>query len=306
MLSTCKKKVVDAMFKTKDQKGFSMVEFLLVIFIVGIIGSIVWLFLDRRKKTEQTVIQPIDMIESVKSSLATKYKLANWEEGKYEPGKNGVVVYQLSNLSPIYKPGGYNFFVQVSGSGSKGMRLISKAYDSNIKTPYAEDKAVRQEVAKVFESNDLEKIDVYSGEDNSTNPNYELAVYRGKGLICSVEETTSSSIESNVQCGLISVLEDRAIQEQPIARVLANSQGNVVSSAIKNSEISGYQYAVTSVSGIGGGGSMQYLYREGEKEWVYWKGSQEMLPCKSYDTEILKLAFKGIICKDENFQDSKL
>lgn len=307
MLSTCKKKVVDAMFKTKDQKGFGIVEVLLAVFVIGVLITAAWLFLGQRKKAEQVIVQPITIIENVKSSLATKYKLVDWDDGKSAPSQDGEIVYQLSNSSPAYKPDGYNFYVQDYSSGSKGIRLISKAYNPNITTPYAENIAIRQEVIKILESNSLEKIDVYTGGDDSAEPSYKLGVYRGKGLICTIQEPTSSPIaESAIYCGQLSALTEIAAQVQPIAKALPNSEGAIIMSTIKNSEISGYQYAEASVSGFGGGGSMHYLYREGEKEWVYWRGSQEMLPCKSYDTEILKLAFKGIICKDENFQNTKL
>jgi prepilin-type N-terminal cleavage/methylation domain-containing protein len=296
--------------KTKDnQRGFSAVEILIVIVVIGLIGAVGWFVLNRQKSTQVkqnnssqsskpaqkndvAALQPDDITAKIKSTYESRYKPLNIDENN-QP-KQGEMSIRLAKNAPPYKVEGYNFYVYHDGGSSIDL-MLGPVNWANDTLPRKADTTIRTEVANTFKEFGLEKTGTYGSKDYSS----EADVYTGKGLICAIETPTSATSSTGASCGRIDAYKEIAAKTKPIASAIPNVEQSTVLGNLKitDSTVSGYQRASVGQGSIdSGGGSIALLYKKNNDPWVYFKNVQQSLPCSAYNTTDLRNAFKGEAC----------
>lgn len=298
------------MDKTKNsQQGFSIVEILIVMIIIGVIGTVAWSVLNRQKNAQDkqinssqatklakaqnvAVLQPEDVTDKIKSGYESQYKLVNNQP------KQGEMIIRLSKHAPVYKAEGYNFYTDYDGGSSIDLMVGPVNWASDT-VPREADTTIRTEVANIFKGFGLTK----TGANGRVGDGTATDVYTGKGLICTIEVPTSPTSSTEASCGRIDAYKETAAKTQPIASVLpdAGQSTVLVNLKIADSTVSGYQRASVGRGSIDrGGSSVALLYKKNNDPWVYFKNVQQALACSEYNTIDIRNAFKGEACYGAN------
>ena len=299
-----------------NQKGFGIIEILIIIFVVVVIGSLAWLFFTRlnnntnnsqdpslsisedNKDNDTKPTQPQEINEKIKNIYATKFKFLNIDENN-QP-QQGEMSYRLSNTSPVYKTESYNFYNNYDGGSTLDL-LAGPTNIGNYNYPRPIDTEIRTEIAKTYTDFGLVKTGVYGfgniGDGNETD------VYSGKGLICTIQSPLAQSSSTSSSCGSIEAYKESATKIKPLADVMKNidSSSTLTNLKINKSLINGYQRAELSQGSIDNlGGSIALFYQKNNEPWVYFTNTQTGIYCSEFNNIDLRSAFKSEPCTDSN------
>lgn len=298
---------------TKNEKGFSFFEALVVIAVVALIGMMTWFFIEKRKKTDNDNkeassssvlsspqvsggdLKPEDIVDRVKSFYGSKYKLSSSTEGHTMPDK-GEMFLELISASPPYQVPGYKFRSRYDGG--KTISLYPYSESPIEYSPRKEDSTLREEVAKLYADSGLLKTESIGIPLEGTGTD----IYVGKGVVCSIESPDSRISSTYAACGLISEYEIASKQIKPFADALPKVDDTFIFGVpkITNSVASGYQKAQLDQHYTYGSGSLALFYRKIDSAWVYFKNSVQMANCSEYNNADLRSAFRGEPCYDDS------
>lgn len=242
-------------------------------------------------KTE--VLDPADIIAKVKTEAAKSGTLLDADT--VTQLKSGQISYRMGTYSPAYKPAGYDFYIS-AGTGGSSVTLVSY-YTTGMSLPTPTETTIRTNVAQLYKDLGLTKTDTYGDAETSSLTH----VYAGKGVICTVDDTTAQVSPTSVNCGLISAYTDAAAKAKPVVTALPSLTSTTAFGPVKirDSQVNGYQSAQASVGDVKGmGGYAALFYKKDGGTWKYFKGTQEIIPCTEYNTTDLRNAFMGDACWD--------
>lgn len=137
----------------------------------------------------------------------------------------------------------------------------------------------------------------------SKNETESSAVYQNNLVICSV---STQGYPLTVSCANKRDYTSRAEEIKPFADALFVAQGNTNKSNTVLGDLKlfkkadGYASAQVSVGGFEGTGGYAGLFYGKDNNWVFWKGTQSLLPCQDYDNFALQTSFLGDTCYDES------
>lgn len=297
-----------------NEKGFGVVEVLLAVVVIGLLGVVGWIFLSRQKsitnnasKTQviadtkkgqhpnASTLKPEDVTEKLKANWAHKYRLVDLNSEGLKPGELGFTMYKTS---PPYKVDGFDFYTNYEGGSTLQVSpYIPNPGDDTLSR--TADTALRNEIANVYKDLGLTKTETRGDETNRPED-----VYMGKGLICTVEPSTLTSINNTASCGLIEAYKASAEKIKLFAALIPGDNSSTLFGALKitDSPVSGYQTASISMINVGRDDKSRLnpaaalLYKKTPGSWVYFKNVQTLLQCSDYNTTDLKNAFKGERC----------
>ena len=284
----------------KNEKGFSIVEVLIVLVIIGLIGVMGWLFLSRQKSTSTTTqtatdakkespnLQPEDVITKVKSNLESSYTVVSDSDGKAGKIPSGSVYpQQIQPYAPLYKPDGYNFYTSYDGGSWFDMYVNEK-----------DAPAIVAAIAGTYQELGLKKMESKAPSGGSTGPGYDL--YTGNGLVCAVVPADYQGSFMSTACGKIDNYKPAAEQAKPFADAMPDTDYSKIVMDLKiSSPQNGYQTATANV-----GAARGLFYKKGSEPWQFFRGSQSILSCSDYNTADLKNAFRGGACIDASNKES--
>lgn len=293
----------------KNQKGFSVVEIIIALAIIGLAGYLTWLYISKQNQAQtnnstsdntQTTLQPEDVTAKIKAKYASKYKLLNIDENN-QP-KEGEMSIRLSKFVPPYKTEGYAYYTDYEGGSSIDI-MVGPAITGNGTLPSQADVAIRTEVAAIYSEFGLSKTGKYGyGYDNN-----QTDVYTGKGLICTIEEPNAGTSSTGASCGLINKYKEMAEKLLPFSKVMKNVNQSSILRGLKiaDSKVSGYQTAQISQGSLDMiGGSIALLYKKGDGTWTYFANAQQSLACSEFNSDDLRNAYKGEACFTANGESS--
>lgn len=242
-------------------------------------------------KTE--VLQPADIIAKVKTEAAKSGTLVDADT--VTQLKSGQISYRMGTYSPAYKPAGYDFYIS-AGTGGSSVTLVSY-YSSGMPLPTSTETSIRTAVMQLYKDLGLTKTDTYGDAESSSL----TQVYTGKGVVCTIDDTTAQVSPTTVNCGLISAYADAAAKAKPVITALPSLTSTTFFGPvkIKDSQADGYQNAQVSVGDVKDmGGYAALFYKKDGGSWKYFKGTQEIIPCTEYNTTDIRNAFMGDACWD--------
>lgn len=241
-----------------------------------------------------SVLQPEDVTKKIKDTYGADYTLLNIDENN-QP-KEGEMSIRLEKGAPAYKAAGYDFYTTYD-SGSTLYLMPHDVIDGDL--PSAQSVAIRKKIVDIYTEFGLEKTTSHGKAEDSTLVN----VYEGKGLICTIEDTDSGTSSNTASCGRLDAYPAAAALAKPFVDALPDDRKDTSlflgTPAVTTSSVTGYQHASageSSVEGVGGG--IALFWKKDGGEWTFFTGTQNLLPCTSFNTVDLKNAFKGEACYD--------
>lgn len=276
---------------------------LAIIILLGLVGYGVYAWQNNRvaqesskqvevKKVAVIQLKPEDVNAKIKSELAKQYAVLDAEKNN-QPA-TGQVSIRSDKASPSYKVAGYMFYTDYSGGSSIYVVTAPGAKYEPIKQT---DKQVRQQIIDTYTSLGLKKIASRGAVSDGT----ASSDYEGKGVICVAYDVDNSSSDSSSICGLISAYPKSAATAKPLYEALPDKSDTTILSNVRiaDSLVSGYQHAGAGIGYVHAfGGAYALFYKKGNNSWVYFKSTQEAIPCSDYSTADLRNAFKGEKCYD--------
>lgn len=309
------------MKQLKKQKGFALVELLIIITIIALIAGAGWLFVARRnsvsnnapaaQKSEQTnptpstatteELSPQTVIQAINSNFKSKYALLNMDENN-QP-KQGEMSVRTEKNGPTYKMKGSVYYIKADSGAS--IDLMPGPTDSGqVPLPRKSDTNVRSEVVSILNGFGLVKTMSLGQPENGTG----IVIYEGKGIICSVDAADSATSSNSVMCGSVQDYIKAAATIAPFAKVVPGVTTSTVFTMprITGSQVDGYERATMGMGDIDGGGSATLLYRKTGGAWMYFKNTQSVMPCAEYNTQDIRNSYMGEVCMDANNNQSKV
>jgi hypothetical protein len=254
--------------------------------------------LEKQSSSEVSTLQPEDIIAKVESELGKKWTLWRDDENSL-PLKDGELRVSVGEGSPIYKVEGANFYVSYKGGVTLQVTtFVEDKLDSPV--PTTADTQLRLEIADIYNGLGFVKSETIGSKEDG----FSTDIYVSQGLICSIESPNSGIGTNTASCGLLEEYKKEVERIKPFAEIIPNVDESklLTNLAISDSSVSGYQSASLSINSITGGGHVELLYRKIPDSWVYFTGTQAVLPCSMYDTLDLRSAFQGNPCEDDNYQ----
>jgi len=237
-------------------------------------------------------LKPEDVTTKIKTTLATEYTLVG--SSNIAALKSKQISVTSQTYAPAYKTTGYNYYTTYSG----GSTLYITGYSAGEETlPTTAEKALRSKITSIYTTYGLTKTETHGTIETASLVN----IYTGKGLVCTINDSTSQSSPTTASCGLIEAYKDAAATAKPFADVLTGLTSTTVLGVptIKDSKVSGYQTAEISGSDVEGlSGHVDLFYRKTSGAWKYFTGTQSELACSKYNTTDLKNAYMGDPCWD--------
>ncbi|NLA42723.1 hypothetical protein GX865_01000 [Candidatus Saccharibacteria bacterium] len=256
---------------------------------------------EKKVKTNNVApeINPKEVIIKVKESLSSQYSLANAETS--DPGSANLIISE-SDHSGNWRPEGYGFYVW----HSKGAQINATSQtDPEEVQPSEIDKSVRQKAIQVLNELGLKKVDTIGVEPEGSS----LDIYKGKGLICSIQPVAAQISTTTLACGREPDFKSEAEKIKPLASAIKDITQNTLLGGlnIKDSKNSGYKLAeLTRSDVVEFGGSMALLYKRDGGDWQYVTSTQQVPFCSLFNTEESRSAYAGESCLNDDGTESSV
>lgn len=302
--------------RRKYSKGFGIVELAVVFVAVTIVTVLGWVFWTKiinspavemqaeESRTERrqtaTTLKPAEVTDQIKTILGKKYAIV--ETNNKDDLKEMELGVVTNKAAAPYRVQGYDFFVSPT-EGSSLFFLPSTASEKAIEGgTQSVEPTFLSEIVAVFEDLGLSKDDSHEAEEGEEG-------YRGKGLFCSVRLLGKESGAYVAECGSLDTYKKTAEDAKPLVAAFPEMGSAIMVSGltIEDSPVAEYKRASVGINQRGGvGGAIALFYKKGSDEWVYFRYTQNDLPCMVYNTDDVKAAFKGKACYAVSGQISKV
>lgn len=272
----------------KSHKGLIATIIVLAVLLIAAITAVVFLLFfqpkDASTADDQTQTEEVNKTQA--SEYVKKVETALDEQlGETYPKLELV----NSASAPVYKPADTNYAVIADGFGTTiAVQTDATTYDQAGQT------AIQRIANETLKGESDLKITAQ--KDWQTT-------YESDDVICTVSDASSPVL---VSCANVEDYATVVMQVAPFAAAyLASEQGKTYGQGVAFSspritqKSNGYSNAVVSIgnteSPVGGAAGLFYA-KDGN--WVYWTGTQSLIPCADYSTNDLQRAFENDTCYD--------
>lgn len=275
----------------KRKRGLLLIILLLLLLVGGGVAAYMVMYAPKEKEVTKT---STDTKQAAPKESAAKLLV---EEIKAEI--SGQDVTSDAQFPPAYKPSSYEFYVYpattyaVDRTGSKSVVEDSLA-------------SIRDLLNEKGYTEDIKQ----AGDDTSMF----IAYATGDEVLCYVYDMKPASpsptdirFQTGVSCADKTSYTETAKELKPYVDVYAEKSEEDVSNSLFNSlkteksSVSGYARATLGVSGANFdsvGGFAALFYQTPDKEWHFFIGTQNIVPCSDYNSIDLKKAYLGESCYD--------
>ncbi len=205
---------------------------------------------------------------------------------------------------PAFQPSGYEFWVQPS------------TYYGVIATSSTDVLVKNLDMVDTYFTD--KDYNVAQADPQADFPLNKEITYDSKEVVCGITsydppQGDASDPWMNVVCEDMSDILATAKEAEPFAVVYAASTNEPLADTsfsqvvIDESPVEGYRNATVAISQSGFGrvgGFAGLFYQVPDGEWQYFKGTQETVDCKEYNTDDLKKAFASQNCYDSESNTS--
>lgn len=287
----------------------------LVLAAASTVGAF-YLLNDKTKTTSQTGIKttdkaavssitPTEAVSVVKDYIKTKYPQVMPEGTKLSANQ---IYFKSSDSAPYWKIDGEKFYVNYYGDGASSLEVYYNEDSGNNEAIVARAKDINSAVIKSLATQGFVKStdSVYGANQ------YSRIAYTKDDAVCIADSPENGAMSPPVSlaCGQISKYTkdlENYKEIEPYAKAYA-ATGNM-----KNGDYfdfrelkagkPGYKNASVGLSNAGtvvGGGMGLFYKTPASDDWSFFKGTQQILACKDYNTKDLQAAFAYENCYDSS------
>lgn len=304
--------------KKPSMKKKGLVILLIIVLIAGLGAGAYFMFFNKpnasqnntagtnKSSTNNTVassLKPAEVTLAVQDYVKTQYTQVMPEDTKLTGEQ---ISFKSSEIAPYWKISGVKFYVNYIADGASNLSIsVSSLGDITALTKMY--KGVGDAVIKSLTSQGFveSKDNIYGTKDSI------LLAYIKDDAICTVSTPDTSMVSSVVtlSCGQLSKYTKNLSSYKEIepyttayAKTQTINEGVVFSLEEMQFSRLGYSNATVSLSGVSGGlgGFAGLFYKTPTSDWIYFKGTQQVLPCTDYNTTDLQAAFVLTPCYDSS------
>lgn len=298
--------------RTSRQHGFTIIELLIIIVIIGVLGVLAWVFLHRSAtsagQTAAVIATPTEQYPSVTASdsmtptdVTNKIRAALLTKYTYYNGTDAVPAGDISTLvtgfALPYKASDYPYYISYDDGSTLFIDTAGSTEENDASiASTATDREVRRTDDNLLTQLKFTKV----AQDKADAGKYD-DVYAYGNLICIATRESTEIGDSRVSCGTKTGYDAALTASLPFGDKVPNvtSEWVVDSVTITQSPQPGYQTGRVFVSESPDAQNEvpAYFYKQDGGSWTYLGYGQDLMECVTYPNQDVRNAFQEWTCE---------